>query len=510
VALTLGILAVPAWLFADDLRYFVLVGDDFAYIANSRDWSITRAHLLAPHNTHVVPLWRLWTFALVVLSGRLEAMPSVFRAATYLGLVAPMVVVGHLAAREAGQPAVGLAAMAGLGISTVMKPVVTWYSAGQALWAGAAIVLTVALAREWSLKGGGWRLGLTGLAALAAPAIWTGGLIAGPAAIAYLWAGRPSRSLGTISALAGVSAAAVLVLLVVSRRQITQTGIIWERHPELWPRPVQSLLHTAQGVVEALVLGNLGLDSVTTPMQAAAILTLLIGLWAWSRGGLSRVNPLEAAGATVVLGGYYLVYFFRGNLPFSSLRPVTWYHAIPQVGALVFAAGWWVALRPAGASGRGGLTRRGALAVIGVVVAMVALQVPRGARMLLLESPPMSASEKLALPTPLMRRLRALYFKEEFHGRQLRALARLDKADRLAWQLGAGPETLRRVFGRVLVPGIPPAQIVSDAVGLLLPPPDNPSAPPDPDRLHLAFDDLFRTEPELRPAWLHPDEPWPR
>ena len=317
------ILVTPAWMLLDELGCFALLGDDFAYIAYSRQWPITWRNLLTPHNTHIVPIFRIWTFGLVALAGHLENLPTVFAAASYLGLVMAMLAVGGLTALETRRPALGLTAMAILGISTVTHPLVTWYSAGQALWAGTGAVATILLAREWSLKGGRWRLGLVALGALAAPAIWTGGLVAGPAAIAYLRAKDRSRSRTPAAILAAVTISWILflLLLILAHRQISEPTIIWEQHSELWPRPIQAVLHTAQAIIEALVLGNLGLDAITTPAQALALTLDLIALWALSRRGRGRANPLETSGVTMLpFGSFLLIYTFRGNLPYSSLR----------------------------------------------------------------------------------------------------------------------------------------------------------------------------------------------
>ena len=147
-------MATPAWVLADELRDFFLHADDFEYIARSRDWPTTQAHLFEPHNTHVVPIFRVWTFVLVNLTGQLKDLQKVFAAAGYLALAASMTVMGWLVARETRQAATGLSAMAILGISTVTHPAVTWFSAGQALWAGVAILLTIARRRA-GLKNGG-------------------------------------------------------------------------------------------------------------------------------------------------------------------------------------------------------------------------------------------------------------------------------------------------------------------------------------------------------------------
>ncbi|GAC1467023.1 MAG: hypothetical protein NVSMB9_08160 [Isosphaeraceae bacterium] len=503
------VLAAPGWLMADELRYFTLGGDDFGYIADALDGATLRANLFRPHNTHVVPIFRLWTYALVVFAGRRANFPDVFLAASYLGLVATMLLVGRLAAREGGRTAVGLVAMAMLGVSTVVRPSVSWYSAGQALWAGAAVVVALLLVREWSEKGGGWRLCLVVLALLAAPAVWSGGLIAGPAAIAYLYVKDPGRFRRPALGLAAVSAGAVLAVTFLSRRQIQENPPVWERHPELWPRPIQSVFHTAQAIVEALVLGNLGLDAVTNHWQAIVLVLALGALWAWSRGGWRGVNPLEAAGATVVVGSYLLVYAFRGHFSWSSLRPLLWYHAIPQVGAVLFVAGWWRALWPTDPRGSSRLNRRELLLVLGLVGVLCVIQAPRAERELIAAAPPLTGSETRRFPIAGLQRLRAIYFRSEMQDRQLRAFARLDRADRVVARLGTGAGTLRRVFGRVLVPGIPENQIGTDVFSLLRLPADDPSALDDPARLHAALDELIRPEPRPRPPWLDPGDPWP-
>ena len=58
-------------------------------------------------------------------------------------------------------------------------------------------------------------------------------------------------------------------------------------------------------------------------------------------------NPLECAGAAMVLGCYLLEWTFRGYLDYHNLRTlspyaiVPWYDVIPQIGAVLFAIGWW-------------------------------------------------------------------------------------------------------------------------------------------------------------------------
>ena len=111
------ILTLPAWLMADELRYSILIGDDFVYIADALDWQTAWSHLFKPHNTHIVPLFRLWTATIVALAGPLEDMPWAFRAASYFGLIVTMLSVFLFVATETGRTNLGLAAMAGMGLT---------------------------------------------------------------------------------------------------------------------------------------------------------------------------------------------------------------------------------------------------------------------------------------------------------------------------------------------------------------------------------------------------------
>ncbi|HEV3167098.1 MAG TPA: hypothetical protein VGZ22_24025 [Isosphaeraceae bacterium] len=537
VAIAFIILVAPAWLLADQIHPFLLFNDDFDFIVQSRDWAITRATLLVPHEAHVVPLFRLWTFGLVALAGRLANLPLVLSAASYLALVVTMLLVGHLVAQEARQTAVGLAAMAGLGVSTVVEPAVRWYSAGQPLWAGAAIVLTILLARNWCLKGGRLRLAAAALASLAAPALWTGGVVAGPAGIAYLWARRSCRSRGLSLALAGATACFLLLFLAATRHQIQENKVIWQQHEELWPRPIQAVLHTAQAIAETLVLGNLGLDATVSSFQAVALVLGLAGIWFWSRGGMHRLNPLEAAGAAVVLASYLLIYTFRGNHPYVSLRPAGWYQLIAQVGMPIFVSGWWIELRrtsartepalaPAESSSAGAgnpdtapspphepssgrLTRKEAIVVLALASVLYFMQAPRALAILLRSAPPLSKSEQRMFPILSLQRTRAMYFRNQSHDRQVRALARTDLARPIAMRLGASPEALRHTFGHLMVPGTFAGQDTCDMVGLLHLPPQEPKAQPDAARIRAALGHLLSTESEPRPIWLDPKDPWP-
>src|SRR6185312_6142361 len=72
--LSIWILTAPAILFYDPATYspkrrghidreprdvYQIISDDVAYVAASRTWDRTVANLMVPHNTHIVPAWRL-------------------------------------------------------------------------------------------------------------------------------------------------------------------------------------------------------------------------------------------------------------------------------------------------------------------------------------------------------------------------------------------------------------------------------------------------------------------
>jgi hypothetical protein len=317
---------------------------------------------------------------------------------------------------------------------------------------------------------------------------------------------KSSGTRGALLVLAGTSALGLLFILFLARGKIKQTPLIWEQHSELWPRPVQAVLHVAQAIAESLVFGNLGLDVVTTPFQAVILVLGLASLWSWSRGGPGRINPLEAAGATIVIGSYFLVYFFRGNLAFSSLRPVVWYNAIPQVGAVLFAAGWWAGLRPAV---QRPMTRRGALAVSALVVTTALIQAPRVERNFIAKMPPMTPTEAKAFLIPEAQRERARVLNVIHGEQQARALARLDKVRSLALRQKIGRQALHDAFGRLKIPGLQAHAGLPDAFDLLSLPRDGRPVPAKALPLRDTFDELIRPEPAERPHWLLPSDPWP-
>jgi hypothetical protein len=122
----------------------------------------------------------------------------------------------------------------------------------------------------------------------------------------------------------------------------------------------------------------------------------------------------------------------------------------------------------------------------------------------------MLASEIRRFPTPELQRLRALYFRIEQRDRQSRALARFDQLDRLARSQRVTPAQLSRHFGEVVLPGAFPHQPDFDTFDLLTPRlPGDEASSNAPVPLGPAYERLIHREPEPRPTWLNPDDPWP-
>ena len=472
------ILALPLWLWADTLdgylpraegmvglmarvgRVFApfddarLISDDFDYLAEARTWGELRRHLWVSHNSHVVPLFRAWTFLWGNVAGTLARLPETFAQASILTYFAAILLIGRLVGRETGRAALGLASMAVFGVSAVLEPTVLWYSAGQAIAAGVCILAMLVALQGWRWRGGGWRLVLAAVATGAAPLVWTVGLIAGPVGFVYLWAdGRPRARRAAIVPMLATAAVAATVF-AFSGKEVTASKNFHGRGLTEAADPVQGLLSTAQATVEVLIARNLGLSTETTPVQAVALLILLAGAWATTRKRPWRLNPLEAAGGTIVLLAGGMVYTARGYFPFEQLRDLHWYLAVPQIGAVLFAAGWWSGRSEGAVTGQGVTTRGELLAVVGLVALVMAIQPPRVRANLVASVPPMTASERARFPIPTLQRLRARYLSSERAARQRRDLARFDQAEARARSEGWGRQAIRKATGGPFAPRI--------------------------------------------------------
>jgi hypothetical protein len=554
--LTLAIATAPAILFFDPVDIWPARGhiardaigtyrlwsDDVAFVASGRTWERTVSRLFLPHNTHIVPAWRILTWALVACAGNLERLPTVLAIASYSILVAVMLLTGRLVAKETGRTILGLVSMALVGTTSLMLTPAMWYSAGQPLWAALGILVTLWYAQSYRRSGQWPALVFTGLSAAVASGFWTVGHLAGPSAVVYLWFDGRRRCKEAASVPLAATLLAVALSMSLGARHLDGNLISLDgRTIRGAINPLQGCLNTLQAIPGNLIIGNLGLSAKTTKTQGAALTLVLIVLWAGSRrrpavGGSHprqsgfahwpsfAFNPLECAGATIVLGSYLIEWSFRGYVDFDHWRTINlremlpWYDAIPQVGAVLFAAGWWsgprslasqsfLRVRPIA------VTRLGGLGLAVLLVALIVLNRPRVDELVRKSVPPQLPSEVIRFPIPRLQTMRAsavLVNQAEWQRSNLR---RLDRAEELARRMGLGRDAIRAVFGHPLLPGSfgrqPPTELLDlhDATALLNLP--ERGAPFNPTTVRNALKPFFAEDKEPRPNWIAPDELWP-
>ncbi len=466
--MNLGVLIVlvPAWLFADRLGTYRLHSDDFAYVAASRNLEKTLANLFVPHNTHIVPSWRLVTWAMVAMARRLVNLPDVLAMAAYGMLAANLILLGRFVTRETRRTALGLTAMVALGTTSVIESSATWYSSGQTLWASFGILSMLWYLQGWRRWGGSWRLVAAVLAAWVAGGFWTIGHAAGPVGAVYLWAdGRRRCRIASAVPLSATTIAVVVALLLGGSRINAKISFHGRTSKEA-VNFVTGAQHTLQAIPEDLVFQNLGVEAETSLLQGAVLTALIVFVWGWSLRPGFTPTPLEGAGGLLLVSSYFVEWSFRGYLPFSSLRGIVpWYDTIPLVGAILFAMGWWS--RRLGSPPNQEvvpLSRAGAIALLLFQGAMVVANQPRVDALFIHGVPEMSDEEAEVYVIPELQLLRARYLAAEYARLQRIDLAKLDRAERVARRLGIGREAIRDTFGRVEILEIPK---VYDANGML-------------------------------------------
>jgi hypothetical protein len=473
VLVAIAICACSFGLWAVPLGAFELKSDDFVYLARSRTAESLRTHWFAPHNGHVVPLFMLETHLLARLAGTLERVPGVLGGATFLTLVVCVLLTGHLVAWETGRTARGLAAMAAVGFTSVMGTSVLWYSAGQALGAGALILAMLVALRAWRARGAWIYLVFAGAAAVAAPLMWTAGYVAGAVGAAYLWAdGRRACRFAAIIPIAA-SISAFIAARNVSPRFFAPPSSVAEKPNRVVFGLAPAVIHSTQAVCEALVFNNLGLDAPTTPAQAMIIGSVLAGAWLWTRrqtdpGGRRRlrpINPLEAAGATLVATGFGIVFIVRGtDTTYDGLRALGWYNAIPALGGVLFAAGWWsgeIASPPPTTIAPPDRLEFLVFALVAGVI--LVLQTPRVDRVIFV-------FDGLSAKFGPERSRRTATELNQMAQAQRQSLAALDQLEKDAREFRRGRAETRQLTERIIVPGMPtgfvgvgPAELVQIA-----------------------------------------------
>jgi hypothetical protein len=549
VALVLFLATVPGVLFFDSLDnvfgqghlprepmpFYRLWSDDVAFAGVGRSWHRTFEYLFVPHNTHVVPAWRVLVWALVAAAGSLERLPDVLAVASFSILIAVMLLMARIVTRETGRAFLGFVAMIVVGTSSLMLTPVVWFSAGQPLWAGFGILATLWYAQSYRRTGHWINLLLAGIAAMLGGWCWTIGYMAGPVSTVYLWLdGRTRcRKAAIVPMLATMLAVGMSAALGLKSMDST---ISFHGKTALEAMdPARGVTHTGQAIPENLVLGNLGLHANTTPLQGGVLTLVLLAIWLgcrWDRDLRKSgwvvpfaINPLESAGLTLVVGAYLVEWTFRGYLDFSLLRTIglraliPWYDAIPQIGAVLFAAGWcsgrWRPMPvPKGESfWRSRVTRAEGLWLVSIAAVMLLLNSPRVEDLVRRSVPSLLPSEAAAFHAMHMQTMRANTLMTTQAEWQRAALRRLDRAEKVAKKMGIGRDVIRGALGRALLVGSfaskPPLELLGiyDSAALLDIPETGRQV--DAKTVQAALRSFFIEEPEPRPTWLERGESWP-
>ena len=304
VVLTLFIAAGPYILFFDPVDYwplrahvareplglYLLFSDDIAYVSASRNWQRTVSNLFEPHNTHIVPAWRVLTWALVTAAGSLERLPEVLAVASYSILDRGDALDRASGGAKPAEPQIGLAAMALVGTTSVMLAPAIWYSAGQPLWAGFGILATLWYAQSYRRSGKPVTLVLAGMAAVVAGWFWTDRPCRGPGGGRLSLARRTPRDAGSRRSFRSWRRHSPSGSRSdLGGRHIDSTISFHGRDVRTAANPVQGLLHTCQAIPENLIFANLGLTVQTTASQGV-LLTLAVFLAWTSRVWFPRRN----------------------------------------------------------------------------------------------------------------------------------------------------------------------------------------------------------------------------
>lgn len=558
VLLAVWIVTAPAVLFYDPATYapksrghiernptdyYLLFSDDVAYIAASRTWDRTLANLTVPHNTHLVPAWRLTTWALVATAGNLHNLPAVLATAAYCVLVAVMLLAGVFVARETRRLGAGLATSALIGTTSLMLTPATWYSGGQPLWAVFGILAALWYAQSFRRSGRSLHMAFAAMATAVAGGFWSAGHLAGPVTAVYLWIdGRRRCRLAAMIPIVA-TAAAVAAMFATASRPMDSTVSFHGRTVRQAMNPVQGAITTSQAIPENLLLANLGLGAETTAIQGVVLTVGLLAFWLsrrWRRGPdrldpagkpgrrvswpSFAFNPLECAGLAIVVGCYLLEWTFRGYFEYHSLRTISvyaivpWYDVIPHVGGVLFAVGWWsgprpVAERVARTPGRPGRPSRGvSLGLALMALALIMLNRPRVDAMIRGTCPPLLPSEREQFKIPRLQTMRADLLISNRVEWQRKYLRRLDSVEPVARRLGIGQDGIRAAFGHIFIPASTGRLLFAqrelyDVAAILNLPEKGHQV--NPESVRAALGSYLHADAEPRPSWIARGERWP-
>ncbi|MFM7129610.1 MAG: hypothetical protein ACKO0V_09670 [bacterium] len=511
-----GIARLPAWMFQDSaISTYVhqnlpykLHSDDFAYIGASRNLARTMENLFVPHNTHICPSWRVLTYIVVQAAGDLNHVPMALGVVTYVGLVLLMLNAGHFAAHESRNMALGLVVMCLTGVTAVQWQSTVWYSAGQTFWAGNFILISLIISQETLRRGWLWPWPVVCLCCWVAGGFWTIGHAAGPVTAIYILAAARGRQRYFAILPMVATVFAVVSVLSLGGSAIDSTVSFHGRELKEAVDPVRGLVNSAHAVIETMILANLGIESITTDIQAGSLLVMLILVWlGWHIKTGRPVNALEWTGGAIFVSAYVVEWTFRGYLSWPALKHILpWYDTIPQPGWLFFLAGWYQSAFMADSNETGSAfgkiraSRSAATLILGLILFQSLVSYPEIDRSLIDLVPPMTEYEtsKRMFPIPSLKRLRAVYLWDERVKWQRRQLARLQEAELIARNKGWSVQDVNAALGRVRLPMIPQYYDAAFMMDI----PSRSAQPADPAEVRRLLEPLVLLPPEPKPKWL--------
>jgi hypothetical protein len=360
----------------------LILYDDFQVLQASWTGPSTRANVWLPQNEHAMPLGRLSTRLLVLLAGRLTALPRLTALQGPLALIAGSWLVYAFVRREIGPSYYGLLAMAFFGVSAVYQNAVTWFAASFAVLALDTLLLALLAAQRWRQTGRPLYLALCVLGAALAPGWFAQGILAGPLCTLYLLpqeaAGRAAwrRRLLALTPLLGT--AAFLAVSLPHTAEHIQRHLREDGRSAMGPRVlIIGANATARSVIDNLLPGVIGIPGYLYPVAVVvcAWAVLVPAAFRWWRRAPHR--PFLALGLGLIFLSYLLVYSGRAHVSYEeNMTGVVWsrYHLWPQLGLVLFVSGG-LPLRPY--SPLSGLSRRACRTVGVLIVVLFLMQLPR-------------------------------------------------------------------------------------------------------------------------------------
>lgn len=341
-------------LYAPVLIRPALLFDDYDILVRSWTWDETRASIWVPQNEHAMPLGRLTTWLLVWLSPNFQTLAYLCALQGVLAVIVALPLVYLFVRREVGLPVVGVAAALVFGVTSVYQQAATWFAASFSVLALDTFLVALLAAQAWRQTGRGLYLDVCLLACALAPGWFAIGILAGPLCFLYLLypaSERPRFVRASLAPLLGTA-----LFLAVALPQVASTILTLKHYQgrtalEAFD-PRVGLVYSARSLIDNLLLGQLGLTHVCTPLWLVVPILLIVGAGlTWLLRPLRHGRLIVLAGGLILLA-YGLTFSARAEWDYvkSGMFRHTWsrYHLLPQLGVSLLVAAALPRLTPRG------------------------------------------------------------------------------------------------------------------------------------------------------------------